>query len=312
MIWLILLAVVALALWRFAVARPAPPSDLRLPRPPLVIAHGDERGQGLYPGNTLLYLHEMVDLGADALEIDLNLTADGYLVLNHDPILDRVSDGSGPIRDRTLAELRQLNMACHWTHDDETYPYREAPVRIATIDEAFDAFPDTPMILELKDRDPEAAAALARSVRRAGKESSLVVSSFHLGVIRKFRALCPEVATGATLPEALLFFIAQLFRLERWLSPAYQTMQLPTRYYGIPVFSPRLINAAHRIGIHVSVWTVDAVEAMEHYLRLGVDGIVTNRSDRLKAVRDRALPTGTAPADSDTDNNQSINRSDDE
>ncbi|KUJ82536.1 glycerophosphodiester phosphodiesterase [Microbulbifer flavimaris] len=290
MIWLLLSALVVFALWRLAVARPAPPTVLQLPPPPLVIAHGDERGSGLFPGNTMLYLSEMTELGADALEIDLNLSADGHLVLNHDALLDRVSDGSGPIRGMTLEELRQLNMASRWSRDGESFPYRDAPVRIATIDEVFAAFPDTPMILELKDREPQAAAALADSVRRAGKQETLIVSSFHLGVIREFRRLCPDVATGATLPEAMIFFVAQLLGMERWLRPDYQTMQLPTEYFGIPVFSPRLIRAAHRIGLHVSVWTVDSVEAMEHYLRLGVDGIVTNRSDRLKLVRDRALP----------------------
>ncbi|WP_237066545.1 glycerophosphodiester phosphodiesterase [Microbulbifer guangxiensis] len=300
MIWWAFFLVLVLALWRFAVARPAPSSALRLPAPPLVIAHGDERGQGLYPGNTMLYLREMTALGADALEIDLNLTADGHLVLNHDPLLDRVSDGSGLIRQHTLESLRSLNMASRWTHDGSTFPYRDTTVPVATIDEVFAAFPDMPMILELKDRDPAAAVALAQSVRRVGKVSSLVVSSFHLGVIREFRRLCPDVATGATLPEALLFFLAQLLRLERWLRPAYQTMQLPTRYYGIPVFSTRLIRAAHRIGLHVSVWTVDATEDMEYYLRLGVDGIVTNRTDRLKSVRDRALPADSASTDTST------------
>ncbi|GAA5524118.1 glycerophosphodiester phosphodiesterase [Microbulbifer aestuariivivens] len=299
MIWLLLfcLVVVASIIWRLGFARPAPPSALRLPPSPLVIAHGDERGQGLFPGNTRLYLHEMVAAGADALEIDLNLTADGHLVLNHDARLERVSDGSGLIRGKTLAELRQLNMAYRWSRDGETCPYREAPLPIATIDEVFDAFPETPMILELKDRDLKAAAVLAQSVERAGKRSTLIVSSFHLGVMREFRRLCPDVATGATLPEAMLFFVAQLFGLERWLRPAYQTMQLPSRYFGIPVFSPRLIRAAHRIGLHVSVWTVDATADMQYYLQLGVDGIVTNRTDRLRSLRNPALPGVSQPLD---------------
>lgn len=84
-----------LVLWLYARSRPVPPSDLRLPKKqgPLVIAHGDEAGRGTCPGNTLFYLREMVARGVDALEIDLNLTADGHLVLIHDTTLERTSNG---------------------------------------------------------------------------------------------------------------------------------------------------------------------------------------------------------------------------
>ncbi|WP_299596157.1 glycerophosphodiester phosphodiesterase [uncultured Microbulbifer sp.] len=254
---------------------------------PLVISHGDERGQGLYPGNTMLYLRKMVALGVDALEVDLNLTRDGHLVLLHDGSLERTTDGRGAVIDKTLQELKTLNAAHQWSADGEHYPYRTDPQSVVTIDEVFAEFPHTPMIIELKNNDSCAAHALATSIKSAGGGARVIVSSFHRGVIRVFRRLCPHVATGATLPEALLFFLAQCVFAEKWVKPAYQTMQLPARYYGLPVFTQRFVNAARRRDLHISVWTVDDEAAMKKYIALGLDGIVTNRPDRLLSIIDR-------------------------
>ncbi|MFV8781465.1 glycerophosphodiester phosphodiesterase [Microbulbifer sp. SA54] len=251
---------------------------------PMVIAHGDESGNGLYPGNTLLYLQKMVALGVDALEMDLNLTADGRLILIHDATLDRSTDGRGAVIDKSLAELRALNAAYHWSSDGESFPYREKPQRPVTIDEVFAEIPQTPMIIELKNRELQAARALSEAIDRAGCGHRVIVSSFHHRVIQEFRRLQPQVHTGATMREALTFFLAQLFGMARWLKPAFKAMQLPARYFGLKVFTPRFVRAARSCGLHLSVWTVDEVESMRHFMALGLDGIVTNRPDRLMAL----------------------------
>ncbi|WP_323845346.1 glycerophosphodiester phosphodiesterase [Microbulbifer magnicolonia] len=286
MFWPSLFCAVLLILWLYARARPAPPSLLDLPKKqsPLVIAHGDESGNGLYPGNTLLYLQKMVELGVDALEMDVHLTADGHLVLMHDARLERTTDGQGAVGDKTLEELRQLNMGHYWSPDGETYPYREQTLQIVTIDEVFAALPDTPMIIELKNSERRAAEAMCASLRKSDKRSQVIVSSFHQGVIDEFRRLCPEVATGAATLDAMLFFAAQLLHAEKLLRPAYQTMQLPMRYYGIPVFSQRFMRAARNLNLHVSAWTVNDPEDMRRYIELGLDGLVSDRPDKLMAL----------------------------
>lgn len=251
---------------------------------PMVIAHGDESGNGLYPGNTLLYLQEMVALGVDALEMDLNLTADGHLILIHDPTVDRTTEGQGLVVDKTLEELQQLNAAYHWSQDGQNFPYREKPLRFVTIDEVFASIPHTPMIIELKNRELRAAEALSAAIDRADCGERVIVSSFHHNVIHQFRRLQPLVRTGATMREALAFFVAQSIGVAHRLKPVYRAMQLPTRYLGLNVYSPRFIRAARRCGLHIAVWTVDEVEVMRHYMELGLDGIVTNRPDRLLAL----------------------------
>jgi glycerophosphoryl diester phosphodiesterase len=286
MFWLALFCVVSVALWFYATAKPAPQTALDLPQKngPLVIAHGDDVGGGLYPGNTLIYLRKMAELGADMLELDLNLSADGHLVLMHDTSVDRTSDGSGAIADLTLEQLRQLNVAYNWSQDGETYPYREQPQRIVTIEETFAELPNFPMIIELKSARPEAAQAMCRAIQNYNKQSQVIVSSFHQPVINEFRKICPHVATGAATADAMLFFAAQLLRAEHLLSPRYQTMQLPMIYHGIKVFSPRLLQAARARGLHMAVWTVNSREDMQRYIDLGVDAILTDRPDNLRAL----------------------------
>ncbi|WP_237055318.1 glycerophosphodiester phosphodiesterase [Microbulbifer sediminum] len=291
MIWYLLFFFLLAMLWLYARGHPASPLTVELPDGPgpMVIAHGDERGEGLYPGNTLLYMREMARLGVDAIELDLNLTRDGRLVLMHDTELDRTTSGSGRLIDFTLDELRQLQLGIHWTRDGEHYPYREAPLAISTIDEVFEAIPDIPLIIELKNDDLAAARAMCRAIRKAGQQRRVIVSTFHKRVIDEFRRICPEVTTGAALGDALLFYVAQLLGLHRLLRPRYQTMQLPMRYFGLPVIGPRFLRAAASLGLHVSVWTINEPGQMSALARLGVDGIVTDRPDILRNLN-RAEP----------------------
>ncbi|MFS1523107.1 glycerophosphodiester phosphodiesterase [Microbulbifer sp. 2304DJ12-6] len=250
----------------------------------MVIAHGNDCGNGLYPGNTLLYLHKMVELGVDGIEVDLWLTADGRLVLMHDPDLEDFSNGRGIIGDLTLAQLRELNIAYHWTRDGKTYPFRDDPLGIVTIEEALQAVGDTLLILELKSAQVRAAQVLSRMLQHTRKHNQVIVSSFHQGVIRAFRRLSPNTATGAATYEAILLYMAQLFRVENLLSPRYQTVQLPMSHFGIDVITTGTLRAVRRLGLHLSVWTVNGRADLQHYINLGVDAIVTDRPDLLMAI----------------------------
>ncbi|BBM02013.1 glycerophosphoryl diester phosphodiesterase [Microbulbifer sp. GL-2] len=250
----------------------------------MVIAHGNDCGNGLYPGNTILYLQKMVALGVDGIEADLWLTADGHLVLLHDPDLEDSADGSGYVENMTLAQLRELNVAYHWSPDGENYPYREHPLKIITIEEALESVGNTLMILELKSAKYSAAEALSEVIQSTGKQDQVIVSSFHHGVVRAFRRLSPNVATGAVSWEAALLYFAQLIRAESLLAPHYQTMQLPMFHLGLDVVTAGTLRAAHKLNLHISVWTVNSRADLQHYIDLGVDGIVTDRPDILMAM----------------------------
>ncbi|WP_444943545.1 glycerophosphodiester phosphodiesterase [Microbulbifer sp. ZKSA006] len=286
MLWLLFFLIVLLVLFLYARSAPGKPGPLWFPQGqgPMVIAHGNDCGNGLYPGNTAAYLGAMVQLGVDAIEIDLWLTADGHLVLIHDRELEMFSDGAGLVEDKTLEQLRQLNIAYFWTRDGEHYPYRDNPQRVLTLQEALAMVGDMPMILELKSRQYRAAKVLRDVLADSEKQQQVVVSSFHQGVINEFRRLCPQVATGSPTLEALVFYLAQLLRAEKLLCPSYSAMQLPMEQSGIPVVSASLVRAANRKKVHLAVWTVNGAENYRRYIDLGVHGIVTDRPDLLMAM----------------------------
>ncbi|WP_020414650.1 glycerophosphodiester phosphodiesterase [Microbulbifer variabilis] len=283
---LLIFAGLLIVLMIYARSRPAKKSALRLThtRNPMVISHGNDCSNGLYPGNTSLYLQKMVELGVDGIEVDLWLTADGHLVLLHDPELKDSSDGSGSVEDMTLAQLRELNIAYHWSPDGENYPYRENPLTIITIEEALEEVGDTPLILELKSAKYAAAEVLSEVLQTKEKHGQVIVSSFHHGVVRAFRRLSPDVATGAVTWEAALLYFAQLIRAEGLLAPHYQTMQLPMFHFGLDVVTAGTMRAAHKLNLHVSVWTANGRADLQRYIDLGVDGIVTDRPDILMAM----------------------------
>ncbi|MBY6210395.1 glycerophosphodiester phosphodiesterase [Microbulbifer agarilyticus] len=288
---LLVLAVLLFLGWRFLAARPAPDTGLQFPsyqqegfRRPLVIAHADDSGKGLFPGNTAIFLEQMAALKVDVLEMDVHLTADGALVLMHDDTVDRTTDGQGAIRDKTLAQLRQLNVAYNWTKDGSSYPYRENPQRILTVDQVFEAYPRYPMIVELKTPQAEAAGLLCQKLQSFQKSNLVIVSSFHQEAIDAFRRDCPQVATGAGADEVKAFVAASQLRLFRLLSPRYQALHIPVRYSGITLVDRSSVQQAQIRGVRVDVWTVNDEPEMRRLIALGVDGIMTDRPDRLQKI----------------------------
>ena len=112
-------------------------------------------GSLLAPEETMEAFQNAVALGADVLEIDVRSTSDGVLVLNHDPVVDRTTDGTGNVIGLTWAQLQELDAGYTFTTDDgATFPYRGVGVKIARLDEVLAAFPDSLFSIEIKQQSP--------------------------------------------------------------------------------------------------------------------------------------------------------------
>ena len=291
LLFLLLVALLLFIGWRWLAARPPVDTGLQYPqyplsgyRRPLVIAHADDSGQGLFPGNTRVFLQEMAALKVDVLEMDVHRTADGALVLMHDDTVDRTTDGEGAIRDMSLAELKELNVAYNWSSDGRTFPYRENPQRILTLDEVFESFPKYPMVIELKTPEEDAALALCGKLQAFNKSNQVIVSSFHQEAIEAFRTECHHVATGAGAQEVRLFVLASKLGAFRLLSPRYQALHIPIEYDGITLITPTAVKSVQDHGVRIDVWTVNDEAEMRRLIDMGVDGIMTDRPDRLFKV----------------------------
>jgi glycerophosphoryl diester phosphodiesterase len=233
---------------------------------PLVIAH---RGASAYrPENTIPAFELAVAQGADMIEIDLHATRDGAIVVTHDEELSGLG-GVGEIADASLDEIRVLDAG--------------AGERVPTLAEVLDAFGERIAFnLEIKRGQRSEYAGLEEAtldeVRRRGLLDRTLFSSFYDPVLGRLRALCPEAR--------LALLISRRFphaALER------------ARSLGAEALNPQatlvdagLLEAAHGAGLAVYVFTVDEPDAMRRLLALGVDGIFTNRPDRMR----RLVPAG--------------------
>jgi glycerophosphoryl diester phosphodiesterase len=248
-----------------------------------VIAHAG--AQGYAPHDTLEAFALGLELGADTLEMDLQLSADGHVVIMHDGSVDRTTDGSGRVRDLTLAEIKRLDAGGWWPGPEGDHPFRGRGVRVPTLPEVFEAFPDAFLLLEMKtDSGLELVAAAAELIERYRRQEQVMVASFDAHFLNAFRRRMPSVPTSIGEGEVRRLYSLHLLGLDPWFRPHGQVVQVPEYAEGRHIVTPRFIRAAHNLGLEVHVWTVNALEDLRRLIALGVDGLVTDYPDRLRAL----------------------------
>jgi glycerophosphoryl diester phosphodiesterase len=261
-------------------AKPAPDHPYFEPDKFLMIAH--RGGRRLGPENTLYTYQLAVNLGVDVLEMDVHRTKDGQLVVLHDSTVDRTTNGTGPVDQFTLVEIKKLDAAYHWSPDSgKAYPLRGRGITIPALSEVFKAFPGTHINIEIKDPDPTELHELCSLIHEYDMNRNVMIASFDSGTLRKFRSVCPGIATSAGASEAMLFYALQKIHLESLYSPAALALQVPQSYGDLRVVTKRFVEAAHACNLKVHVWTVNDVDDMKSLLQLGVDGIMTDYPRRL-------------------------------
>jgi glycerophosphoryl diester phosphodiesterase len=254
---------------------------------PLVIAH--RGGAGLWPENTLHAFERAAELGVDVIETDVRTTADGELVLIHDEAVNRTTDGSGRVRQFTLAELKRLDAGYRWSPDGgRSFPLRGRGLTVPTLREVFAALPSTRFNIEPKDSEPPIAAPLCRLIREHGMTARVMVAAFRDSSMEQFRRECPEVATSAGTAEVAGFLSLQRAGLADSYGPGMQALQVPEWAGSLRVLSAEFVAAAHARNLRVHAWTVNSEDDMRRLIGLDVDGVMTDYPDRLLKVLGRA------------------------
>ena len=235
---------------------------------PLVIAH--RGGGGLAAENTLTAFRNVVDIGADGVELDARLSRDGEVVIIHDRRLDRTTNGGGHVWAYTLKELKRLD-AGSW------FGPQFNGERIPTLEEVFDALPKQLLVhVDLKARGPKGlplAVKVAQIIRRHSRWESTLVGSFNPIATMGLRSVAPQVLRGYTwsckhpLPLCARWF-SPLVR-PHWLTPDRDT------------FTVESLEGFHRQGKLVLAWALDAGSDMEQLKEIRLDAVVTDRPDVL-------------------------------
>jgi glycerophosphoryl diester phosphodiesterase len=238
-----------------------------------VIAH--RGGAALRPENTLAAFEHAAALGADVLEMDLRVTADGEIVVLHDATLDRTTDGSGRVDSMTLEAVRRLDAGYRFAGEGG-FPFRGQGIRVPTLEEVLERLPGMRMVLEMKQFTAPQAEKLCALVRRTGMAEKVLVASMPEAPLAAFRAACPEVATSMNASEARYFLV-----VTSAYTPAAPALQIPDRLGQTVLATPELAATARRRNLKLHVWTVNDERRMRELIEIGVDGIITDRPDRL-------------------------------
>ena len=243
---------------------------------PLAIAH--RGGAGLAQENSLVAFALASGLGLRYLETDVRVTSDGHLVCFHDETLDRVTSATGPVRLKSLREIRALRI-----NGIEPIP---------TFDEALDAFPEQCFTVDPKDQ--AGMGPLVKSLRRRGVAERVCIAGAWDGLLARVHQEVPKVSTalGWRSLTALLMCARTGVRPPRALATA-PFAHVPVKLGFVPIFVERLVAMSHEIGVRVVTWTVDEPVVMRRLLDAGVDAIISDRPDVLREVlvsRDQWAP----------------------
>jgi glycerophosphoryl diester phosphodiesterase len=252
----------------------------------LAFAH---RGGALHPDvvgleNTRKAFATAVGLGYRYLETDVHTTSDGELLAFHDPLLDRVTDLVGRVGEKAYDVVATALVGS-----------REPIPRLADL---LEEFPEARFNIDLKS--PAAVGPLVRLIRAMDAHDRVCVGSFSEPVLRRFRSRLgadrARVATSAgILAVAALRYLPASSRFPTLLRDGGAALQVPHRHRGLRIVDRRFVRRAHASGRHVHVWTVNERAEMEYLLDLGVDGLITDRTDVLKDVLvERGVWEGTA------------------
>lgn len=255
---------------------------------PLVIAH---RGGNLAPENTLVAFEKARSLGVGIIEMDVQMTKDGHLVVIHDLEVDRTTNGKGNVNELNLAEIRQLDAAYRFQDIRGRYIYRNQGIQIPTVEEVFQQFGDTRLIIEIKEADySEINNVLEKKlwelIERYDMQENVLVFSFSEEIKQRFNQYAQDrVALGASKQEVTRFVFYHKLFLNRLYRPQSDALLIqPQANILFNLKDKRLIKGANRLNMEIYYWTVDDEQLMRDLLDRGAHGIISNRPELLIRV----------------------------
>jgi glycerophosphoryl diester phosphodiesterase len=234
---------------------------------PLAFAHRGGAADG--DENTAEAFARAIAVGYRYVETDVHATADGVPVVFHDAALDRLTGAAGRVADLRWADLATLRIG--------------GAGAVPRLDEVLAAWPEVRFNIDVKAG--AAAAPTVDTIHAGGAADRVLLASFSDARLTRLRALAgPRVATSLARGEVARLRIASLTGLPLRLPPSAVAAQVPVRHGRVPIVDRRFLARAHRLGLHVHVWTIDDPVEMARLLDLGVDGIMTDRPAVLREV----------------------------
>jgi glycerophosphoryl diester phosphodiesterase len=236
---------------------------------PLVrVAHRGASAE--YPENTMMAFRRAIEMGVDALELDVHLTYDGVLIVMHDSTLDRTTDGKGLVRDHSLQAISQLNAG-----QGERVPRLIEVIELARST-------NLRLCIEIKGAIPadeiKVAEAVVQMLDQMDYADKVIVTSFYGTALKRVRELCPTLSTmldpspqdGSLTPRQIC---------EQGLQAGANSLSYDGRFV-----TPEVAAAARLAGLALWPLIQESMDDMRAMIRSGIPGIMTDRPDLLNKV----------------------------
>jgi len=288
-IGLLLILAILHMLFHSVFLRKQPPVFPELKKP-LLLAH--QGGELLAPTNTMAAFDKADAIGGcDFFDVDVHMTKDGYLVGIHDETVDRTTNGQGRVDAYTLQELKEFDAGYHFQDLEGNFSYRGKGVKILALEEIFSKYGEKYYLhFEIKDTYPKNGPSqieekLWQLIQKYHMEKRVIVASFQQDIVDRFNQLARgQVVMGAGRAEITQFVLAHRLYLPGFYRHKSNVLEIPTASNRFNLKDPRLIKGAHRLGMEVYYWTIDDPVEMKELIKLGADGLFTNRPDLLKSL----------------------------
>lgn len=220
---------------------------------------GHRGAMGYEPENTLASFQKAIFLGVDMVELDVHLCKTGELVVMHDETLERTTNGSGRVEEKTIADLKELDAG--------------NGQKIPTLAEVFDLIDKNIQInIELKGKDTAKPLAelIEQYLQKGWGKELFFVSSFNHGELKRFKELMPDVRVGFATRENPSDCVNLAKNMNAWsVNSCFEFTD------------QKFIDQAHGNNLKVLAWTVNELRDIERMKALGVDGIISNFPDRI-------------------------------
>ena len=226
---------------------------------------------GYRPENTMEAFELAIKQGADGIELDVHTSADGQLIVIHDETVDRVTDGTGLVGEKTLKELKDLKVS--------TPAEPEGIYRIPTLQEVLDLMRTTDMMVNIELKNsicfyPGMEEKVLKAVKEAKMEEQLIYSSFNHYSLLQLKQLDQNVQTGILFSDG-------------WVNPAMYAKNLGINAVHPAVYHlkyPQFREEVKRAGLKMHVWTADKPEHIQLVKEAGAEAVITDYPDRALAL----------------------------
>lgn len=234
------------------------------------------------PENTMPSFERAVEVGADALELDVRVTRDGHVIVVHDETAFRMAGAAVRWADLDLADAQRLDVGWGFLAPDGTRPYAGQGLHVPLFADVLDAFPDIIVNADLKE-DPRSIDPVLAIVRDRNAEDRVVLASFQTTIMVALRRKGFAGATALARGEvaSLLALPALLWRQLPFTGSA---AQVPVQQGPLRFDRPSFIAKCHSLGLRIDYWTVDNPDEAARLLALGADGIMTNDPAALRSL----------------------------